>query len=94
MAPRNSLLASAKSTARASTQRCKELQAITAGTATSRPKAARVALAAGAVGLVVAPRGRLYRILRFTLAAGRITRIDVIGETADLHALTVSTLDA
>ncbi|MBU8894026.1 RNA polymerase subunit sigma-70 [Corallococcus sp. H22C18031201] len=57
-------------------------------------KAARVALIEGAVGLVVAPLGRLYRILRFTQSGGRITRIDVIGEVADLHALTVSTLDA
>lgn len=48
---------------------------------------ARPALIDGSVGLVVAPRGRLARVLRFTFAAGRIAHIDVIGDRATLDNL-------
>ncbi len=41
---------------------------------------ARLALVDGAPGLVVAPRGRLLLVLRFTVDGGRITAIDLIGD--------------
>jgi RNA polymerase sigma-70 factor (ECF subfamily) len=54
---------------------------------------AQPALVDGAVGVVVAPRGRLIRILRFTLLHGRISRIEVISDPAHLHRLEVAVLD-
>jgi hypothetical protein len=33
-----------------------------------------------AIGVVVAPQGRLVRGLRFTIANGKITEIEVIGD--------------
>jgi len=51
---------------------------------------ARVALVDGAVGLVVAPRGRLFRVLRFTFAGDRIAGLEVIGDAARLQATEVS----
>ena len=54
--------------------------------------AARTALVNGAVGVVVAPRGRLFRVLNFTIEGGRIVAIDVIGDPARLGALEVSVL--
>jgi RNA polymerase sigma-70 factor (ECF subfamily) len=44
----------------------------------------------GAIGVVVAPQGRLVRALRFTIAHGRITEIEVIGNPARLGELDVS----
>src|SRR5688500_13263379 len=40
------------------------------------------ALVNGAIGIVVAPHGRLVRALRFTIADGRITEIEIIGNPA------------
>ena len=51
------------------------------------------ALVNGAVGVVVAPQGRLVRALRFTIANGRITMIEVIGNPARLGQLDVSIVD-
>jgi RNA polymerase sigma-70 factor (ECF subfamily) len=51
------------------------------------------ALVNGAIGVVVAPRGRLVRALRFTIANGKITEIEVIGNTARLGELDVSMVD-
>ena len=51
------------------------------------------ALVNGAVGLVLAPRGRLSRALTFTIANGKITEIQVIGDAARLGTLEVSTVD-
>jgi RNA polymerase sigma-70 factor (ECF subfamily) len=48
------------------------------------------ALVDGAIGVVVAPQGRLVRALRFTIADGRITEIEVIGNPARLGELDVS----
>lgn len=41
----------------------------------------------GGVGLLMAPRGRLARVLRFTFEAGRITRAEVVSDPAQLAAL-------
>jgi RNA polymerase sigma factor (sigma-70 family) len=50
------------------------------------------ALVEGSVGVVVAPRGRLYLALRFTLANGKIARIDVVGDPERLRALDIAAL--
>ena len=51
------------------------------------------ALVNGAIGVVVAPGGRLVRALRFTIANGQITEIEVIGNPARLGELEVSIVD-
>ena len=51
------------------------------------------ALVNGAIGVVVAPRGRLVRALRFTIANGKITEIEVIGNPARLGELDVSIVE-
>jgi RNA polymerase sigma factor (sigma-70 family) len=51
------------------------------------------ALVDGAIGVVVAPRGKLARALRFTIANGKITEIEVIGNPARLGELDVSIID-
>jgi RNA polymerase sigma-70 factor (ECF subfamily) len=47
----------------------------------------------GAIGVVMAPQGRLVRALRFTIANGKITQIEVIGDPARLAELDVSIVD-
>jgi RNA polymerase sigma-70 factor (ECF subfamily) len=51
------------------------------------------ALVNGAIGVVVAPRGRLVRALRFTIANDKITEIEVIGNPARLGEIDVSIVD-
>ena len=46
----------------------------------------------GEVGLVVAPRGRLFRVLRFTMRDGKIAQIDVVGESERLQELDLAVL--
>jgi RNA polymerase sigma factor (sigma-70 family) len=53
----------------------------------------RPALVNGVIGVVMAPRGRLSRALTFTIANGKITEIEVIGDPARLGALDVSIVD-
>ncbi len=53
----------------------------------------RPALVNGAIGVVVAPRGRLVRALRFTIVNGKITEIEVIGNPARLGELDVSIVE-
>jgi RNA polymerase sigma factor (sigma-70 family) len=48
---------------------------------------AEVALVDGMPGVIVAPRGRLFSVLRLRIEQGRITEIDVIGEPARLDQL-------
>ncbi len=62
-------------------------------TAAKGARAARIALINGTVGLIVAPRGRLFRVLRFTFANGKISRLDVIGDPAELASLDLAVLD-
>jgi RNA polymerase sigma-70 factor, ECF subfamily len=54
---------------------------------------ARPAMVNGAVGVVEAPRGRLFRVLSFTFADGKIVRVDVIGDPARLQQLELAVLD-
>ena len=53
----------------------------------------RPALVNGAIGVVVAPRGRLSRALTFKIANGKIAEIEVIGDPARLGELDVSVVD-
>jgi len=46
---------------------------------------ARPALIDGVVGVVIAPRGRLFRVLRFAFAEGRIAHMEVIADPATLE---------
>src|SRR5207248_6177626 len=50
-----------------------------------RARAARAALVNGAVGVIVAPQGRLLMVLRFTIGRGRIVAIDVVSDPARLR---------
>jgi RNA polymerase sigma factor (sigma-70 family) len=54
---------------------------------------ARPALVNGAIGVVMAPRGRLFRVLRLTIANGTITEIEVIGDPVRLGELDLSIVD-
>ncbi|HEY1556067.1 MAG TPA: sigma-70 family RNA polymerase sigma factor [Kofleriaceae bacterium] len=53
---------------------------------------ATAALVDGQVGLVLAPKGQVQRVLRMWFADGRITRAEVISEQAELDALEISPL--
>jgi hypothetical protein len=55
-------------------------------------RAAQPALIGGAVGLVVAPKGRLFRALRFTLAQGKIAAVEVIGDPEHQRRLNLAVL--
>jgi hypothetical protein len=48
---------------------------------------ARPAIVNGAAGLIVAPRGRPFAVVGFTVADGRIAEIDVIADPAKLGRL-------
>ncbi|MET8977138.1 sigma-70 family RNA polymerase sigma factor [Streptomyces sp. NPDC004539] len=58
-----------------------------------RSRFAEVALVDGAVGLVVAPRGRLRLALTFRVAGGRVEEYEVVADPARLGALRVGVLD-
>lgn len=53
----------------------------------------RAVLVDGAVGLVQAPRGRLQKAVRLSIADGRITEIEVISDPARLEKLELSVVD-
>jgi RNA polymerase sigma-70 factor (ECF subfamily) len=54
---------------------------------------AQPALVNGAVGLVLAPRGRLFRALSFTITRGKIVQIDVVADPARLRKLDLAVLN-
>jgi hypothetical protein len=54
---------------------------------------ARVVLINGQVGIAIAPRGRLYRALQFTIKNGKIAEIDVVADADRLHGLDLSVLN-
>jgi len=56
-------------------------------------KFARLALIEGRVGIVVAPRGRLFRALIFMIEHGKIVRVEVVGDAARLRGLDLAILD-
>ena len=58
-----------------------------------RAQAARSALVDGAIGAVVAPRGRLLLVLGIKIANGRIVEIDTVADPERLGQLELSVLD-
>jgi RNA polymerase sigma-70 factor (ECF subfamily) len=54
--------------------------------------AAQPALIDGTVGLVIAPKGRLFRALRFILANETIAAVEVIGDPERLRQLDLAVL--
>jgi RNA polymerase sigma-70 factor (ECF subfamily) len=57
-----------------------------------KAQAARPTLLDGALGVVVAPQGRLLLVLNLTLDGDRIAAIDVVADPGRLGALDLSTL--
>jgi RNA polymerase sigma-70 factor (ECF subfamily) len=51
------------------------------------------ALVDGSVGILLAPRGRLFRVLRFTFTDGKVTQLDVIADTERLQRLEIGMLE-
>jgi RNA polymerase sigma-70 factor (ECF subfamily) len=62
--------------------------------ASERVRFTQPALVNGAVGLVMAPRGRLFLVLGFTITDSKITEIDVIADPDRLRQLDLAVLDA
>jgi RNA polymerase sigma-70 factor (ECF subfamily) len=63
--------------------------------ALSRGRAARFvqpALINGSVGVILAPRGKLSRVLMFTFKNDKVTQLDVIGDLARLRELDIAVL--
>jgi len=58
-----------------------------------RAQAARIALVNGAVGVVVAPRGRLFLVLGLKISGGKISEVEVIADPARLRRLDLAVLD-
>ena len=54
---------------------------------------AQPVLVDGAVGFVVAPRGRLVLLLRLTIRGGKIAEIEAVADPARLHQLRIAVLD-
>ena len=65
---------------------------IVAGNFKGKAQAARPALVDGALGVVVAPQGRLLLVLNLTFAGDRIAAIEVVADRDRLGALDLSTL--
>jgi RNA polymerase sigma factor (sigma-70 family) len=57
-----------------------------------RARFAQVALVNGAVGIVVAPRGRLVAVMVFTVRRGKIVEIDMLADPARLRQLDLAVL--
>ncbi|MBA2454382.1 MAG: hypothetical protein H0V47_14525 [Chloroflexia bacterium] len=47
----------------------------------------------GAVGVIVAPRGRLLMVLVFTVSRGKIVEIEAVADRARLSQLDLAILD-
>lgn len=59
----------------------------------ARARVSALLLVDGAPGIVVAPRGRLFAVLRVTVRAGRISALDVIAEPSRLGTLALTLPD-
>ena len=53
----------------------------------------RPALVNGAAGVVVAPRGRPFSVMGFTIRGGKIVEVDILADPARLSRLDVSVFD-
>jgi RNA polymerase sigma-70 factor, ECF subfamily len=65
----------------------KQMIALSRGLGSVQP-----ALIDGSVGLILAPRGKLVRVLTFTFANAKVTRVEVIGDPARLRELDIAVL--
>ncbi|HWO00611.1 MAG TPA: sigma-70 family RNA polymerase sigma factor [Blastocatellia bacterium] len=54
---------------------------------------AQLALVDGAVGLVLAPGGRLFKALSFTITGGKIVQVNVVADPERLRQLDLAVLD-
>jgi len=52
----------------------------------------QLAVVNGAVGLVLAPHGKLQRVLSFTLSGGKIAEVDIIADPRRLQELELTIL--
>jgi RNA polymerase sigma-70 factor (ECF subfamily) len=64
-----------------------------AGTQRARSEPLALALVDGGVGVVVAPRGRLARVITFKIRHGKIVEIDMIVDPARLRRLELAVLN-
>ncbi|AUX48397.1 DNA-directed RNA polymerase sigma-70 factor [Sorangium cellulosum] len=62
-------------------------------TNSGRARFARPVLVNGAVGVVVAPRGRLQLVLEVAIAGDRVAAIDVVGDPTRLRQLQLAVID-
>ncbi|MEU4733002.1 MULTISPECIES: sigma-70 family RNA polymerase sigma factor [unclassified Streptomyces] len=62
--------------------------------AMQRAQSTQPALVDGVVGLAMAPLGRLFLVLAFTITQGLITEIDVVAEPERLAGIDLAVLDA
>ena len=69
----------------------RQLVALTRGVQVA-PEFVQTALVDGSVGVIVAPGGKLSRILTFTFTDARITRLEIIGDPARFRELDIATL--
>ena len=58
-----------------------------------RSRFAQAGLVNGTVGIIVAPRGRLFVVLRLTVTRGKIVEIDVVADPEHLRQLDLTILD-
>jgi len=56
-------------------------------------RGAQLALVNGAVGIVVAPLGKLFRVLQMSVVNGKIAAVDVVAEPKRLRQLELATID-
>jgi len=56
----------------------------------SRMRSVELAVVDGSVGLIVAPRGRIDRVMMFTFAGGGIARVEVVADRARLRGMVVA----
>ena len=69
----------------------RQLVALTRGVQVA-PEFVQTALVDGSVGVIVAPGGKLSRILTFTFANARITGLEIIADPARFRELDIATL--
>ena len=71
----------------------KQLVALTHGMrSTQDMRFVQPALIDGSVGVILAPRGKLSRVMTFTFANDKLTRVEVIGDPARLRELEIAVL--
>jgi RNA polymerase sigma factor (sigma-70 family) len=65
---------------------------IAASAVKGRARAARAVLVDGAVGIVIAPHGRLRMVMRFTIEGDAVKEVDLVADPERLRRLTLAVL--